>query len=302
VTAVTAPHIPPSGSAALRSAPNALRSAPNALRSAPAALRSAPAALRYGLQEVDGTTLLACDPPGGARIVEALGEVTTADHIAVIVPGNGHHLGNYFTERGGVAPRARGEVLLRTMQRLAPDRRAAVVVWVGYRTPTGLITAVANGPARRGAGDLARLTRFLPQAAHITVIGHSYGTAVCGLALPEARAADCVALGSPGMGVRHRAELGTGTRLWAAQADTDWIRFFPQGKAGPLGLGRSPLHPALGAMRFGTGAVTGHCGYYTEDSESLRNIARIALGRYEEVSPPGHEPAARHTGEPAEVC
>ena len=26
----------------------------------------------------------------------------------------------------------------------------------------------------------------------------------------------------------------------------------------------------------GTGAVTGHCGYYTEDSESLRNIARSA--------------------------
>lgn len=260
-----------------------------------------PGALHYGLREVDGRHLLACDPPGGARIVEALGEVATADHIAVVVPGNGHHLGNYFDARGPVAPRSRGQALLRTMEALAPGRRSAVVVWVGYHTPAGLTASWTNGPAYRGAGDLARLTRFLPRSAHTTLIGHSYGTAVCGLALAEARAEDCVALGSPGMGVRRRAELGGTARLWAALAASDWIRFFPRCRVGRVGLGRTPLHPELGALRFDTGDITGHCGYYTEGSESLRNIARIALGLYDEVTTADAVPAAHRDTDLAEV-
>lgn len=243
--------------------------------------------LSYGLREADGHHLLACDPPGGTRIVEALGEVATADHVAVIVPGNGHHLGNYFTERGPVAPRSRGQLLLETMRALDPGARAAVVVWVGYHAPAGLAAAASSAPAREGAMDLARLTHYLPRSAHLTLIGHSYGSTVCGLALAASRADDCVSLGSPGLGVWHRDELGTTARLWAGQAESDWIRLFPRLRLGRLGLGRAPLHPEIAATRFGTGDVTGHCGYYTEHSESLRNIARIAVGRPDEVTGPG---------------
>lgn len=243
--------------------------------------------LSHGEQHADGHRLLACDPPGGARIVEALGDVEAADHIVVLVPGNGHHRGNYFTERGPVAPRARGQLLLRTMRDLAPESRAAVVVWVGYHAPPGLASAAAIGPALVGGADLTRLTHYLPRSAHLTLVGHSYGATVCGLALAQARVEDCVALGSPGMGVWRRAQLGD-ARLWAAQAPTDWIRHFPRVRLGRLGLGRSPLHPELGATRIGTGDVTGHCGYYTEGSESLLNVARIALGRYDDVTPPGY--------------
>lgn len=234
--------------------------------------------------------ILSQDPPGGTRIVEALGEVATADHVAVLVPGNGHHLGNYFTERGPVAPRARGQLLLETMQALDPVARVAVVVWVGYRAPSGLAAAASIVPAREGAGDLARLTYYLPRSAHLTLIGHSYGSTVGGLALADSRADDFVALGSPGLGVRRRDELGAHTRLWTGQAESDWIRFFPHVRIGRLGLGRSPVHPAMDAMRFATGDITGHCGYYTEDSESLHNIARIALGHYHEVTQPGVTP------------
>ncbi|MBB2893075.1 alpha/beta hydrolase [Flexivirga oryzae] len=244
-------------------------------------------ALHYRLQHVDDHTLLACDPPGGVRIVEAFGDVAMADHIAIVVPGNGHHLGNYFTDRGPVSPRTRGELVRDAMAAQAPGERVAVVVWVGYRTPAGMASAFSNRYARDGAGDLARLTHYLPRSAHLTLIGHSYGSAVCGLALPAARVEDCVALGSAGVGVSRRDELGTGTRLWAAQTETDWIRFFPHGRVGPLGLGRPPLHPAIQARRFGTGDITGHCGYYTAGSESVRNIARIAVGRYAEVTPAG---------------
>jgi hypothetical protein len=257
--------------------------------------------LRYSERQVDGHQLLACDPQGGARIVEALGDVATADHIAVLVPGNGHHQGNYFTERGPVAPRARGQLLLRTMRDLAPGSRAAVVVWVGYLAPPGLTSATSIAPAVTGAPDLARLTDYLPRSAHLTLVGHSYGTTVCGLALNLARVNDCVALGSPGMGVWRRTQLG-GARLWAAQAPSDWIRHFPQIRLGRLGLGRSPLHPELGGTRVGTGDVVGHCGYYTEGSESLLNVARVALGRYDEVTPPGEIGTTRHTARTPELA
>ncbi|TYL55249.1 hypothetical protein FXB39_02490 [Nocardioides sp. BGMRC 2183] len=253
-----------------------------------------PGPLRYGLHDADGHLLLASDPPRGARIVEAIGDVVTADHIAVIVPGNGHHRGNYFSERGPVGPRVRGQLLLRTMQALDPNSRVAVVVWVGYHAPSGLAAAAANSPARDGAADLARLTHYLPRSAQVTLIGHSYGSTVVGLALAAAHATDAVALGSPGMGVWRRDQLGSGTTLWAAQADSDWIRFFPRVRLGRLGLGRSPLHPELNARRFETGDISGHCAYYAEGSESLRNVARIALGRYDDVTRPGVGAFAPH--------
>ena len=246
--------------------------------------------LRYGLNEADGTIgprLLACDPPGGARVVEVFGDAATADHIAVVVPGNGHHLGNYFTSTEAHSPRSRGQLLLRTMHKIAPESRSAVVVWLGYHSPPEWYNAITNGPAYAGASDLAALTHYLPRAAHLTLVGHSYGSTVAGLALASARAEDCVALGSPGMGVVHRSELGSRTRLWAAYGETDRIRLIPQVRLGRLGLGRGPLHPELGATRFGTGDIPGHCGYYAEGSESLLNIARIALGRYDEVTPAG---------------
>lgn len=245
---------------------------------------SSAGALHYGIQEIDGRCILAVDPPGKPRIVEALGEVATADHIAIIVPGNGHHQENYFADGGPVGPRASGKLVLATMQAMAPEERAAVVVWVGYHTPSGMAAAFSNRRAREGASDLARLTHYLPRSAHLTLIGHSYGSTVCGLALARSRADDCVALGSPGLGVWRRADLGTGTRLWAGQATTDWIRLFPRAKLGRLGLGRSPLHRELQATRFETGGIGGHCSYYTENSESVRNIARIALGRYDAVT------------------
>ena len=252
--------------------------------------------LEYALREVDGHTLLAADPDGGPRIVEVLGDAATADHVAVVVPGNGHHQGNYFTKQAPIGPRAHGQILLSTMQALAPGSRVAVVVWVGYHTPPGLAAAASNRPARAGAGDLARLTHYLPRSAHVTLVGHSYGSTVAGLALAAGRAADCVALGSPGMGVWRREELGTGTRLWAAYAEGDWIQLFPRARLGRLGLGRTPLHPEVGATRIATGDVVGHCGYYGAGSESLRNIARIALGRHDEVTLPGQR---RPTSQPA---
>ena len=166
----------------------------------------------------------------------------------------------------------------------------AVIVWVGYRTPWGFLESFSRTLAERGAIDLARLTRILPHSAHVTLVGHSYGAVVCGLALPSARVDDCVVLGSPGMGTSSREDLCFAGNLWAALGPSDWIRYFPRVKIGRLGHGPSPVRAQHGAVVFDTGAIRGHCGYFADASESLRNIARIGLGRYDEVTRPGQLP------------
>ena len=262
-----------------------------------------PAPLLYGEQERNGLRLLAYDESGDGRIVESLGDPATADHIAVLVPGNDNHLGNYFDPNRPTRPRANGETLLRTMGETARDESFAVVVWMGYETPRGFFEGAMRGPARQAAPDLVRLTHYLPRNAHITLIGHSYGTVVCGLALADGRADDCIALGSPGMGGSSSADLRYRGNLWAAQGRDDWIRYFPRGRIGDLGHGPSPLRPGFGALRIETGGIPGHCSYYTEGSESVRNMARIALGRYEEVTladPTARIPVPRPSAAPQE--
>lgn len=243
--------------------------------------------LRYGRDVRLGVRVLAYDERGAGRIVEELGDAAEADHVAVVVPGNDNYLANYFDQRRSTRPRANAAILLEEMRRQAPGERVAVVVWVGYRTPRGFGEAVMRGPALRGAEDLARLTRFLPSSARVTLVGHSYGTVVCGLALARARVADCVALGSPGMGVRTREDLRFEGNLWAGLGPGDWIRFFPRGHVGTMGHGPSPLRRSFGARVFETGDIDGHCSYYRRGSESVRNIARIAVGRYERVTMAG---------------
>lgn len=240
--------------------------------------------LRYGRGVRRGVRVLAFDESGPGRIVEELGDAAAADHVAVVVPGNDNDLGNYFDQARSTRPRANAAILLEEMRRQAPTERVAVVVWVGYRTPRGFGEAVMRAPAERGARDLVRLTRFLPSSARVTLVGHSYGAVVCGLALSRARVDECVVLGSPGLGVPDRAALGFSGNLWAALGPKDWIRFFPRGYVGGVGHGPSPLRSGFGARVFATGDIAGHCSYYRSGSESVRNIARIAVGRYERVS------------------
>ena len=86
----------------------------------------------------------------------------------------------------------------------------------------------------------------------MTLIGHSYGAIVVGLAapqLPEVR--DLVALGAPGMGADRAADLG-GARVWSALAPADWIRRIPQVRLFDLGHGRRPSEPGFGARRLPT--------------------------------------------------
>lgn len=241
--------------------------------------------LAYAEQTVAGRRVLAYDTGGDGRVVEVLGDLASADHVAVVVPGSGHNLANYWTSTSGAAPRVDGVRLLAEMRRQAGEARVAVVVWLGYDTPEALdLVAARSDRAVAGADDLVRLTRLLPPATTVTLIGHSYGSVVLGYAARAARADNLVLIASPGADVGSVADMHTRAQVWAARGPRDPIGLVPSIRIGGLGHGADPTSGAFGATTFATGEISGHDHYFQPGSESLANLARIALGRSDQVS------------------
>ena len=68
------------------------------------------------------------------------------------------------------------------------------------------------------------------------------------------------------------------TRVWAGVGGSDWIRYVPKVRLGPLGFGADALSPGYGARVFEVGPG-GHSDYFAPGTPSLRNLTLIALGR-----------------------
>ncbi|MEU7902577.1 alpha/beta hydrolase [Actinoplanes sp. NPDC049118] len=229
-----------------------------------------------------GRRFLAFDPRGDGIGVEVVGDLEAADRIAVLVPGVDTRLRDFDRGLGGVARRApavQARAVYDRLRAAAPGTRVAVVAWLGYDPPEGMSLDVARDlRARSGAVALTAFVRGLPARAQVTLIGHSYGALVAGLAarrLP--RVADVVALGAPGMGTDTAAGLG-GARVWSALAPDDWIRRVPQLRLRHLGHGRRPSAPAFGARALPVAGVSGHDGYLCPGTATLDAVAAIVLG------------------------
>ena len=250
--------------------------------------------LRYAARTIDGHDFLAYDTRGDGRVVEVLGDLATADQVAVVVPGAGHRLAGYLTGDARPTPRGAGQAVLAELRRQSPDtespNRSAVVVWLGYDTPEGVDLASARSV--RAAAGARDLTRFLREdLAHrvsprtrITLVGHSYGSVVIGRAAPAVHVDDIVVVGSPGMDTGSEAGLHTTARVWAARAPGDPIRFVPPLRVGGFGHDADPTAPGFGARTFAVGTARGHADYFARGTESLANIARIVRGRTDEVT------------------
>ncbi|MGA5300496.1 alpha/beta hydrolase [Nucisporomicrobium flavum] len=232
-----------------------------------------------------GRRFLAFDPRGDGTAVEVVGDLATADRIAVLVPGVDTTLRNFDRGLGGVsrrAPSVQARTVLDALRAADPSARVAVVAWLGYDPPEGLsLEAARDLRARAGVPALVAFVRSLPPRAAVTLIGHSYGALVVGRAARQLpRVADVVALGAPGMGAAHATELG-GARVWAALAPADWMRRVPQLRLGHLGHGRRPSAPEFGAIPLPTAGVDGHDGYLCPGSATLTAVAGVVLGRTE---------------------
>lgn len=213
--------------------------------------------------------------------VDVVGQPSTADRVAVLVPGVGTTPENLARTTGAMA-----RALYASAARLGGPGEVAVVAWLGYRPPEGLgLEAARESSARAGAPALARyVTRLVAGRpdVRVTLIGHSYGAIVIGLAAPglPPQVTDLVALGAPGMGVDRAADLDTTARVWAAESPRDWIRFVPGVRLLRLGLGTHPADDSFGAAPLPVDGVDGHPDYLTEGSATLDAVAGIvAEGR-----------------------
>jgi pimeloyl-ACP methyl ester carboxylesterase len=246
----------------------------------PAAAATAPSA---PVVATAGRDFLAYDQ-GRGTAVEALGDLDTATRVAVLVPGVGTRLADFDRGLGGVARRApavQARALYARMRAADPAARVAVVAWLGYLPPSGLnLDAIREDRARAGARALVAFVRSLlahrPGVA-LTLVGHSYGALVAGLAarrLPQVH--NLIVMGAPGMGVDRAADLG-GARVYSALAPQDWMGRVPQVRLLGFGHGRRPSSPGFGATPLPTGGVAGHDYYLVPGSATLTAAASVVL-------------------------
>ncbi|MFD3422794.1 alpha/beta hydrolase [Streptomyces decoyicus] len=243
-----------------------------------------------------GRNFLSFSAEGDGQAVEVLGDLATAGRIAVLIPGSDttidtfDYLGSRRASLGGGARALHDE--LRRVSRTP----VAVVAWYGYRAPRTMSRdVVSTARATEGGGRLQRLLeelRSVNPAARVTLLCHSYGSAVCGSAvggMDRAAASSLAGLavfGSPGMGVESAAEL-SGVPVWAGRGARDWIAGAPHislsAFGGTLGFGADPVSASFGAKPFAAGSG-GHSDYLAPGSLPLHNLALIAAGRTSEVS------------------
>lgn len=218
------------------------------------------------------------------------------------VPGMGSDLADAPGELG------RADRVLGRCAALAPDRETAAVLWLDYDAPdflpeaSGTRLAGEAGPALHRFQEGLRASHEGPPARQ-TVLGHSYGSLVVGVAARD-QGLDADALvfvGSPGVGVDHAAALRMPPgQVWSATAPDDVIRLTrPPGELagrallagtplGPLAalrpddhelwFGPDPSDPRFGGRRFPSGRY-GHTGYWEPGNPALDGMARIVLGR-----------------------
>ncbi|GGS43894.1 alpha/beta hydrolase [Streptomyces cinerochromogenes] len=235
-----------------------------------------------------GRQILAFDPEGSGRIAEVFGDLAKAQRISVIVPGVDTDLLTFQrTNRRYSAPVGMAKALYAAERAASPATRTAVIAWADYTSPDGLGVDAATGlRAAEGAVRLNALLHALPGRSPVSMFCHSYGSVVCGVAargMPR-RVADIAVAASPGMRATSASRLGTTARVWAMRDASDWVRDVPYLELGGLGHGADPVSSAFGARVLSARDAQGHSGYFQPGTDSLRNLAGIGVGAYDEVT------------------
>jgi len=225
----------------------------------------------------------------------AVGNVHTATHVAVFVPGLGSDVRDDLHRYDGDIA-----ALQRTAADLLPDGDSvACVTWMNYQAPHlgwSLLdpsrTIISPLAASRGA---PRLTAFLDglDAArgpdpHLTLLGHSYGSLVASLSLRGADTAgvdEFVAAGSPGLGFDDSAGLSVPPgHLFVAEARGDLVADLGAFGADPGGLGGIETLSTEADAAQGTSENVGHSDYLTPGTTAQRETALVVAGQSQEVT------------------
>jgi pimeloyl-ACP methyl ester carboxylesterase len=235
--------------------------------------------------------LLTLDLAGAGRVAIGLGDIDQAQNVAVVVPGMGDDAGS-----GVPGTVERAAKLLAEAKRQSAES-TAVVAWVGYAAPGWRqvpFPTRARAGGRMLSTDLAMLAAARTgEPAHVTLVGHSYGSTVVGAAMQAGprRADDLVLLGSPGVLADRVGQLGiSGRHTFVGEAALDPIADTGVFGADPgdLGFGATRIRADEAPDRpWPDRVLAAHSQYFDPGSESLRNIARVVVGRGSDVTRPG---------------
>lgn len=251
---------------------------------------------------------------GDGAIAISAGNLDTADNVSVVVPG----LGTDGESAGYQADRA--ATLYESSRYLDPDASNASMFWIGYDAPdnapwdegfdgAGVVSeqmATAGGERLADTIDGLRASRD-GDPAHLTAIGHSYGSTTTGHAAHDQgiEVDEIVFVGSPGVGGDTNDAGDTGIdpeHVWAGANSRDPVADL--GNHGWVhgetvlgaGLGDDPAEDDFGANRFeaesetrgGAFSFGDHSKYFDHDTESLFNISQIVNGNYDAVEHADH--------------
>ncbi|MBW1602538.1 hypothetical protein JJV70_10545 [Streptomyces sp. JJ66] len=246
---------------------------------------------RTGKDGLPEAYLLGFDPKDDGKVIIATGNPDTAEHTAVYVPGTGAELGRVNGEM-------RREANLWRESDAAADGPVSTITWIGYDAPDdpGYDAPFPNY-AERGAPDFNRFLRGLDAthepdvSSHKTVVAHSYGSTLVGLAsqVGEFSADDVVFAGSPGVRVGRAEDLSVPEgHVWNQEAEWDLvpdIGRYSHGHHEFRWWGMAHVVPSddeFGAQQMTTD-TTGHSDYWEKGTQSLRNQAAVVAGDYTEV-------------------
>lgn len=237
---------------------------------------------------------------GDGRVAVGVGDLDTADDVAIMTPG-------INTDTTSVGGYTESMINLYEATRFSGDGSSvATLFWLGYDAPDGAtdLATLTEGRAEDGGHRLADAIDGLRASrpddpAHLTAIGHSYGSTTTAYATEHNSAVDDVVLvGSPGAGPADDAgDLAQGRgHVYVGRDSTDFVATLGDegwvGKFG-LGLGTDPSSEDFDATRFEAENVdrswhlntgSGHSSYFNSDTESLYNMGRVVDGHGGDVN------------------
>ena len=264
----------------------------------------------------DPVSLLTLQNDGG-RVKAAMGQgdVDHAKNVATFVPGIGTtvegSMGDYMrqTQNLRMAAMVQGRLS-------ASD--VATVAWLGYdapgeadwKQPQNLPGIISPFLAKAGSDRLAGFMNGMQASrdygagdAHMTLVGHSYGSSTSGMAATKVKYGvidDLVLCGSPGMGTYDAKNYHVDqNHLWVSGVPKgDSVQGMGKFRGGIVGsLGKNPMDSdsgfthlsddATGSPKYNKDApeskpsnfnFDNHSIYLEDGTETLQDIGRVAAG------------------------
>ena len=234
----------------------------------------------------------------GRRVKAAVasGDVDHAKHVATFVPGIGTTVevkaGDYFRDAKHLRQAAAAQGNMST-------RDIATIAWLGYdapgdaKNPGNWVDIASPKLAQAGSDRLAGFMTGMHASrqygagdAHMTLVGHSYGSTTSGMAATKVKSGvidDLVMFGSPGMGTFDSKDfhVDKGHR-WVSGVpygdDVQGAGSIVRSTIGFAGLGKNPMDPDSSFTHL-SGDATGYAGYTRPSHPNPDDYARTNVAR-----------------------